>query len=215
MSLRSAGCGFRLARQGCQQFLRPVSDQIHAAGGLQGLNHILPMVRQGRLQQRALPPFFLFIRNMDRFHGQRIQSGMVHDSRQRAGRRIKILHLFRHPAFPAQKQGQINGLLQRVARMPGHQVRNQVLAKSELLIDRLIAIAEVQIDSNIRFAHGVQYGRADMLGCDFELSADMVPAQFCQEVRIAICHQRVIADARADENLADARPGANLAQQRQ
>ena len=105
-----------------------IAHQIHAPSLPERPQNQRAVFGPGSLQQRALHGLFAGrAGDVHALHGARIQPCVIHGRRERARRGIEVLHLFRTHVFPAQIKRELDGVLQRAARMAGHEIRHQIL----------------------------------------------------------------------------------------
>ena len=100
------------------------------------------------------------------------------------------------------------------ARMARHEIRHEILLLAQAFVHAREAPHKFEIDLAVRLAHQPRHAIRDVLGRDLQLAADMILAELFE--KIIIREQQVVeADARAHENLFDARHGTELAQELQ
>ena len=132
-------------------------------------------------------------RNVHVLHRDGVDARVVHAGADRAGRRVKILHLLGHIAQIADKFRQLHRLLHPAARMGRHQIGNQILFFIDFLVDPAVAAGKLLIYPVGRLSHLLQDGLGHMLRRYLQLTADMVAAQLLQERIILICQHIVEA----------------------
>lgn len=120
---------------------------------------------------------FIAVGNVNRLHGQRIKSGMVHGCRNGAGGRIKILNLFRHNPGSLDVLCKLDGIGQIAPGMTGNKIWNKKLTFPQFRVDLLIFLAECPIDFRRRFAHCLKCSSADMFRRNLQLAAYMMKAK--------------------------------------
>ena len=190
------------------------TDEILAVCLAQSLANQIEILRAAELEKRTLHGFF-FRRtgNVDRLAVSRVYTGVEHAGGKRAGRGVKILHLFGLMVDIAQVFRQLDGGEQVAARMAGNQVRDKVLFFAQFLIDALIFFTKRIVYVTPGLAHDGKNLRTDMLRRNLELTADMVLAKLAQESVGFIRHDIVIAQTGTHENLFDLRQRTDFAQQ--
>ncbi len=87
--------------------------------------------------------------------------------------------------------------------MPGDQVRHQVLLFTQSGVDLFITLSEGLVDSRSWLAHRPQSSLADVFGCHFQLSADMMAADFFEKVGFFVHQNGVKPDPGTDEDFFD------------
>ena len=200
---------------GAHKTLRSEPDQILPACLTERLDHKVPELRTEPLQKRPLQLLAVRIGlGKNRRHIARVDAGIVHAGRKRPGRRVKILHLLGSMPASVQKLRQLHGILQRAARMRGHQIRHQILLPSVLFVHRPVLVPEFFKYVEMRFAHVIEHARHTVLRRDLELSGDVVLHKLGQKRTALIFEQVVVTDARARKDLSHARNAPQAAQQR-
>ena len=161
------------------------------------------------LHQRPLHGLLARVaRHIDGLHVARINTGIKHRGRQRAGRGIEVLHLIRMLAGALHVERQCDGVVERAAGMAGHEIGDEVLLQSGALVGLLIPLDKAVVDLRRRLAHVLQGVWADVFRRDLELAGDVVADQLVEEVAAPVGEHIVVADAGADEYLFHARQRA-------
>ena len=214
---------------GWNQALLPESDQVLPACPEQGLFYKVVICRVAVLDQGPLHGFFMRIPgDIDRLHlpvplrapfcarcfggfpGERIQSGVIHAGGDGSRRRVEILYLLRHVAQLPDIFRKRDGILQRAAGVGRHQIRDDVLLLSGLLIGLLKETDELSVDAAPGLSHPGQDIIGDMLRRDPQLAADMMLTEFPQEGPVAVRQQIIKAEPGTDKDFFDARQTAEL-----
>lgn len=139
------------------QTLWPGPDQILATRFDERLFDDVVVFRIRILHERPLLELFLKrLGHVHRLHVARIQTGVVHARRQRARRRIKVLHLLWRVVDLFQVARQLDGVLERAARMGAHQIRHQILVHAKLLVFGVELVDKLKIQLFARLAHLVE-----------------------------------------------------------
>ena len=84
--------------------------------------------------------------------------------------------------------------------MRRHQIRYKVLFPAKRQVRLLICLRKRAVNPDARFSHFFQHCIGDVLGRHFQLTADMVFAQFPQKSAVFIVHQIVEPDSGADKD---------------
>ena len=161
-------------------------------------------------RRRTLRPFgtvTLFRRARDA--PQRVLARVVHRRRRRHRPRQERLDLIRAVAVLLQPQRELEHVLVGRAGMRRDEVRNQVL----LLAGRLRKAVEELLELVVRADAGLHHLRqrpfADRLGRDLEIAARVVLRELLDV--LGRLDRQVVANARGDQHLLDARQLARLA----
>ena len=154
-------------------------------------------------------------RHIDGLHRARIEPGIVHRGRERARRRVKILHLLGHVADAVQIFRQLYRVLKLAPRVGGHEIRHKILLHAVLLIQAEVFVAEFQIFAERRLAHVIEHALGFVLGRDLQLAADMVAHKLGEKFFIFARLHIIVAQARADEYFFNALELAQPAQKLQ
>lgn len=200
---------------GDDQAFGTVADKVETAGLFQGAQDQFAVFWSGKLEQGPLQDFLFLARHMDRFQGQGVQPGMVHGCRDGARCRIEILDLLGHDPVVLDIQREFDGMIQGAARVTGNQVGHQELLFAQAGVDRLIPFLEGLVDTRTGFAHGLQNLGIDMFRSDLQLAADMMVAQFFEELAAVVHHAVIETNAGANEDFFDAIQLPQLAQDAQ
>ena len=153
-------------------------------------------------------------RDVDLLHRSGVKTRVIHDGRERGGRRIEVLHLLRLVAGVAQVLRQLHRVAERAAGVRGHEIRHDELLHVLLLVDLLILLKELEVDRMTRLSHLLQHMVGDVLRRDLELAGDVIAHQLVEKCLGLVGQQIVEADAAADKDLFDARKLPELSQQR-
>ena len=182
------------------------AHKVHASSLLQRLQHQLTVTRSTVLHQRTLHCLIMRIAgNKYGFAAFRVDAGIIHRRRRTAGSRNEVLHLLRIVLDVTQKLCQLNGIVQRAARMAGNKVRHQILRQADFFIFLRKHAHKLQINFLAGLAHTRQNLRCDMLRCNLQQAADMITAQLVQKLLLFIRQQIIITDTAADKHLLDTR----------
>ena len=182
------------------------AHEVHASCLLQRLQHQLAVTRSTVLHQRTLHCLIMRIAGHKYgFAAFRVDAGIIHRRRRTAGSRNKVLHLLRIVLDVTQKLCQLNGIVQRAARMAGNKVRHQILRQADFFIFLRKHTHKLQINFLAGLAHTRQNLRRDMLGRYLQQTADVITAQLVQKFLLFIRQQIIITDTAADKHLLDSR----------
>ena len=200
---------------GWDQAVWSVADQVGPAGFLQGLQSQGVVFGLGILEQGPLQTFLCQIRDMDRLECFRIESGVIHGRGDGSGGGIEILDLFWDHTIGFDIQGQLDRILQGRARMSGNQIGDQELFFAQLGIDLFIPLLESLVDSWTRLAHRAEGAFTDVLRGHFQLTADVMAADFLEKTGLLVHQDGVKPDPGSNENLFHAIEGTDLFQDAQ
>ena len=112
-----------------------------------------------------------------------------------------------------QKFSQGHGILQGTAGMARHEIRNEVLFLSQFPVGFIEPVLELQESLDVGLSHEVRHVFDDVFRSHFQLTADVVLAEFLDEGLVVIGQDIVIAQARTDEDLLDALDAADFPQE--
>ena len=153
------------------------------------------------MNQCTLHGFFMRIFwYIDRLHGSRIDTGIVHTGGYRGRCWIEVLHLLWHIAQIPQIFCQCDGFLQGRTWMGRHQIWYQELVHAVGLVQLLIFCYKSLINGIFRFSHFLKYCIRDVLRCNFQLAADMILNKFTEKCVIRICNKIVKTNARSNKD---------------
>ena len=156
------------------------------------------------LDQRPLHSLFVGISgNIYPFHGAGIQAGVVHHGGQRRGGGIEILHLLRIVTHFPDVFCQLDGFLQGGAGMAGHQVGNEVLVHTVLLVESKILVHKPVVNCISGLAHFVQHHIGYVLRRHLQLAGNVILHQFFKEGILFVRQQIVKPDTATDKYFFD------------
>ena len=191
-----------------------VSDEVLTMGFSQCLTDQCIVFWPPELKKGTLHGLLMGISgNVDGLHGPWVETGIEHAGAESSRCRVKILDLLGHMIDVPQIFRQFNGAAEIAAGMRGNQVGDQILFLSEGTVDFGISLTEPVIDIASRLSHDGKNLGTDMLGSNFQLTADVILTELPQKGIRGICHDIVIPEARADKDLLDARQLTDLSQQ--
>ena len=127
------------------------------------------------MQQRALQ--FLAVRRRlgkDGRHVARVDAGIVHAGRERAGRGVEVLHLLGLVPCGVQEFRKLHRVFERAAGMRRHEVGHKVLLAAVFLVHGAVLVPELFKHVEVGLAHVVQHARHAVLGRDLELAGDVI-----------------------------------------
>ena len=159
-----------------------VTDEVGAACLCQRFAHEVGILWAVVLQERALQLLFVVVgSNVNVLHCQGVNARIIHHRRCRAGGGVVVLHLLGRVAVFLQANGKLNGIIQRRARVAGHQIGYKILLFSNFVCNIKELLAEFFIDLKIGFSHASKHRRGAMLGRDLELTADVISHELAEE----------------------------------
>ena len=110
------------------QAVLTVANQIVSSAFFERAQHGLAVFRLEILEQRALLGFFSRCScYIDGFHGDRVQTRIIHASGNRAGGWVEVLYLFGTHAFTLEEHGKFDGVFYSASGVGRHQIRHQEL----------------------------------------------------------------------------------------
>ena len=112
--------------------------------------------------------------HIDLLHGPAVISRVIHTGGNGGRCRIKVLHLLRHIAQIPQMLRQLHCRFHIGTRMGGHQIWNQILLFTQLLIHGIVFLYKLTIYTVFRFSHQSQNSICHMLRRYLQLTADMI-----------------------------------------
>ena len=154
-------------------------------------------------------------RNVNRIHRPGIQPRVIHTGRNRPRRGIKILHLLRHIAEFTNVLSKLNRILHPAARVGGHQIGNNILFLSGLLVHLIKKADKLAVYPVPGLSHLRENIVRDMLRRHTQLSADVVLTEFSQKSPVPVRQQIIKAESGPHKYFFDARKTAQFFQQRQ
>lgn len=151
------------------------------------------------MEQGSLYHLLPALGDVNRFHGKRIETGMVHGGGSSHGSRSEILHLFSIEVVVSQVFGKLNHIINGTCWMTGHEIREQVLLLSYGFRDCFEHLPEFFEGLFSRFVHARSYLFNDVLGRNLEVPRNMVATELIETGKGVGIHE-IMPNARSDKD---------------
>ena len=148
---------------------------------------------------------------MHRFQSERVETGIVHARGNTHGCRSEVLHLLGVQPVIADVLGERHHVIDRAARMAGHEVGDKILAPGFSFLEGFKPVNEPIEYRTVRLIHYLGHMRRNVLRGDFKVARDMGITELVQIPGTGIVSKhKVVPDTGANKYLFHARYVADL-----